>query len=120
MNLDDYPFREDLLRKYLGKYESRFKSLKSAPTHTAHAAPMRNAAATETILYTEPHPLLVIQFASILISLVEYIEIEEEDPYYGAFDHYQIEIITVPLHDPNGFKKIEEAITRSYLTGTIS
>jgi hypothetical protein len=98
-------FREDLLRLYLGKYESRFKPL-----------PNRSG----TVLHTDPYPILVVQLSDVWISLAEYIEIEKDDANYGAFDYYQIDIIAVPIEDPEGVKKIEIAIAKSFLAGTQS
>ena len=98
-------FREDLLRSYLGKYESRFKLLKS-----------KNG----IILCTDPHPVLVIQLSNVWVSLKEYVTIEKDDSYYGTFDYYQIDIIEIPIEDPEGAKKIEIAIAKSFLAGTQS
>ena len=107
-SLSEHPFREDLLRMYLGKYEGRFRLLKE---HTA---------ASDIVLCTDPHPILVVTFEGVWVSLLEYVEIEKEDPFSGIFDYYQIEIVEVPLCDPEGFQKVEKAITRSYLSGTKS
>jgi hypothetical protein len=108
-SLDDNCFREDLLRSYLGRYGSRFASLQSTGN---------------TTLCTDPYPILVIQLhislgsKSWTVSLAEYIEIEPEDPYHGIFDHYQIEIIAIPIEDPHGAKKMEVAVAKSFLVGT--
>ena len=71
-------------------------------------------------MLTEPHPQLAVQLDLAWVSLVEYIDIEEEDPYYGAFDHYQIDIIMIPIEDPEGLNKFEKAITKAFLSGTQS
>lgn len=104
-SLNSGEFQENLLRLYLGKYESRFKSLVNRQGITLH---------------TDPYPILVIQLHHTWVSLSEYIEVEEEDPYYGSFDYYQINIIAVPVGDPDGIKKIEKAVGKSFLTGTQS
>ena len=71
-------------------------------------------------MLTEPYPQLAVQLNFSWVSLAEYIDIEEEDPYYGAFDHYQIDIIMVPIGDPEGLSKFEKAITKAFLSGTQS
>jgi hypothetical protein len=62
--------------------------------------------------------MLVIQLNHVWVSLAEYIEVEKDDQYHGIFDYYQIDIITVPVEDPEGVKKVEKAIAKSFLTGT--
>lgn len=104
-DLDTDRFREDLLRLYLGRYANRFKQIKTR---------------SGVVLYTDPHPLLVVQLYHVWVKLSEYIKVEEDDQYYGIFDHYQIDIETVPIEDPDGAEKIETAIAKSFLAGTQS
>lgn len=100
----DCAFKENLLRSYLGKYNDRFKLLKIENNNI--------------ILCTDPRPLLIIQYHHMWISLSEYIQIEEDDPYYGSFDHYQIPVTTVLVEDPNGMVKIEKAVAKLFLSGS--
>ena len=102
-SLNTKNFREDLLRLYLGKYANRFKPL---------------ADRVSIVFVTDPHPLLVVKLLGADIALYEYIEVEKEDPYFGAFDYYCIEIITVPIGDPCATKTIETAVAKSFLAGT--
>lgn len=105
-SLNTSDFQENLLRLYLGKYESRFR-----PVKNRHGG---------IVMLTEPHPQLAVQLNYAWVSLAELIDIEEEDPFYGAFDHYQIDIIMVPVEDPEGVKKVEKAIAKAFLSGTQS
>lgn len=104
-SLSTKSFRENLLRLYLGKYANRFKPLEDREN---------------TILITDPYPILVAKLLGAKISLYEYIEIEKEDVYFGTFDYYQIEIVTIPVGDPYGAKTIETAVAKSFLAGTQS
>lgn len=103
-NYKDHIFRENLLRSYLGKYDNRFKLLKIEENNI--------------ILCTNTRPLIIAQYHHVWVSLSEYLQIEEDDPYFGSFDHYQIPVATVPIEDPNGMAKIEKAIGKLFLSGS--
>ena len=51
------------------------------------------------------------------INLYEYIKIEKDDEYYGAFTFYQINVLTISIEDPNSINKTEKAIARIFLSG---
>lgn len=104
----DPEFGEQLLRLYLGKYEHRF-----------NAFPHNGG----VILHSGPYPTLVVTYTDVLIKpmlirLFEYINIEEDDPWFGILDHYQNELFAVSIEDPDGMKKMETAVTKSFLAGT--
>lgn len=105
-SLNTRQFKENLLRFYLGKYEHKFK-------------PLNNDG--DVILLTDPSPILVITVSSFempIIILYEYIDIDDEDPYYGTFDHYCSEIIKITADDPEGARKMEAAVAKSLIVGT--
>lgn len=113
----DISFQEDVLRSYLGKYQERFKPIRP---YDAYLNSKRKDIIT---LCTDPDPMIVAQMwvdPEARICLCEYVQVEQDDPYYGTFTFYQIDILTVSLADPDGPIKIESAIAKTFLTGTQS
>lgn len=108
--ITDLTFQEQLLRLYLGKYENRFNSF------------FYNDSG-DVVLYTILQPMLIVKFEledrnDIYVALCEHVPIEEDDPWYGTFNSYQCEIVSIPIEDPSGMKKMETAVAKSLLTGT--
>lgn len=104
-------FKSELLSLYLGKYKPRFTLQKVANMNSV-------------AYFTGPYPKLILTYdatprqKAISVALFECIKINADDPWYGIFDDYQIEVVSVSIEDPLGMEKIEQAITRSFLAGT--
>ena len=103
--LNTTEFAEHVMRSYLGKYQNRFRTISTKDA---------------IVLITDPNPLLAVQLYGPNIGLYEYIEIEEDDPYYGNFDHYCIEIVTISVSDPTARNRIEKEVAKTLLAGTRS
>ena len=101
--LNTSSFAEHVIRSFLGKYQNRFHTISDK---------------SSIVLITDPNPLLAVQLAGPNIGLYEYIDIEEDDPFYGTFDHYCIEIITISVSDPTASKRIEAEVGKTLLAGT--
>ena len=103
----DPEFGEELLRLYLGKYEHRFSLEKQGSNIAFH---------------TGPHPKLILSLRivekdQLHVTLYEHIKIGMDDPWYGLFEDYQLEIFRVSIANPHGTNQMEKAITKSFLTG---
>lgn len=99
-------FIENVLRSYLGRYQSQFHNY--------------DHLSGQVVLITEPPPILAITLAStehgVFVVLQEWVPVDQMSELAGVCEYQAYDIANIRVEDPNGLSEMETKVAKSLLS----